>query len=230
MLQRLFHLLLKHLRVNIIWSYSVGYVCLSINFVKYLVTIYFCMSVKQGGLYLWFLVASALLFVNDKHGLTVKGSDECSWDIWFRLLADTGLLAQKVTSLMEESPASSPHRHLRQQQKGIISDAALLTVAFLKFLGTQRLLSLKVAAQLSPFSRRDSSSWEPLLLFNCTWIHPSALLLPAPCLKLRNGDDVFTARLLRTKSRANVFCGNVDKNCYFVTFLLNVPQQKCFPL
>jgi len=81
MLQRLFHLLLKHLRVNIIWSYSVGYVCLSINFVKYLVTIYFCMSVKQGGLYLWFLVASALLFVNDKHGLTVKGSDECSWDI-----------------------------------------------------------------------------------------------------------------------------------------------------
>lgn len=87
--------------------------------------------------------------------------------------------------------------------------------------------NLRVAAQLSPFSMHDSSSWEQLLLFNCTWIHPSALLLPAPCLKLRDGDDVFTARLLRTKSRANVFCGNVDKNCCIVTFLLNVPKQTC---
>lgn len=96
-----------------------------------------------------------------------------------------------------------------------------------------RLLSLTVAAQLS-YGRPDSSSQGWLLLFSCGWTHPSALLLPAPCLELRDVDGdrdyAFTAGLLTTKSRAKVFPGNVDQNCYFVTalpFLLDVPQQKC---
>lgn len=97
-----------------------------------------------------------------------------------------------------------------------------------------RLLSLTVAAQLSSYGRPDPVSQGWLLLFSCVWIPLSALLLPAPCLELRDVDRdrnyAFTAGILTKKSRAKVFPGNIDQNCYFVTafpFLLDVLQQKC---
>lgn len=52
----------------------------------------------------------------------------------------------------------------------------------------QRLLSLTVAAQLSPYGRPDYSSLGQPLLFSCGWIHPFAVLLPALFLELRDVD------------------------------------------
>lgn len=100
----------------------------------------------------------------------------------------------------KESPASSPWRYLRQWQRGDPNSWTLFTV---KLLDVQRLLSVTVTAQLSPYDRPDSSPLGWLLLFCCGLIH---------CVYTRiflepRGADVdrdcaFTAGFLRKKNQA----------------------------
>lgn len=85
----------------------------------------------------------------------------------------------------------------------------------MKFLDVQRLFSVTVAAQLSPYGRPDSSSLGWLLLFSCVLIHCAytSMFLEPRAVDV-DRDYAFTAGFLqkKKKSRTNIFYDNVDQN------------------
>lgn len=73
-------------------------------------------------------------------------------------------------------------------RKLLVSPSLWGLLFYMKFLDVQRLSSPTVAAQLSPYHRPDSPpGW--LFLFSFGWIHPTTVILPAPCLEVRKVDE-----------------------------------------